>query len=195
MDYLTPVADTSLLACKSYKFCILPQGIHEHFRRKPHSLSTSERTSLLELVENDASLLRDKASIQNLDIPSSIPFFYSELTLFLDGFQCHECNFITRGLRQIRLHYSESHDRVNPNPKGRPGKTSIKSISWKSEIPCQQFFPRYMGDKYFRVNPKKPWQAGARSDEVSPPILDPILESSRQETRDSSIFTQGIPMP
>ncbi len=160
------VENIDLLACKSCKYCIFPTGLDRHFGRKPHSLSPSERTSLLIGVEKDASLIRNKAGIKNLEIPPSFPFFYLELALYRDGIKCQDCGYITRNTRSIRDHYSEVHSWENPRKKGRPSKSTKENVPWKIEIPCQQYFPKEFGSQYFLVNPKKPWVAGASREET-----------------------------
>ena len=188
---ITLVGDTGLLACKSCKYCIFPTGLDRHFGRKPHSLSPSERTSLLIGVEKDASLIRNKAGIKNLEIPPSFPFFYLELALYRDGIKCQDCGYITRNTRSIRDHYSEVHSWENPRKKGRPSKSTKENVPWKIEIPCQQYFPKEFGSQYFLVNPKKPWVAGASREETG--FLEERASSaeSRRSSR-ISLETQGI---
>ena len=95
------VENIDLLACKSCKYCIFSTRLYHHFERKPHSLSSFERTSLLIEVEKDASLIRNKAEIKNLEISSSFPFFYLELALYRDEIKCQDCEYITRNTHSI----------------------------------------------------------------------------------------------
>lgn len=67
------VENINLLTCKSCKYCIFSTRLDHHFERKPHSLSSFKRTSLLIEVEKDASLIRNKVEIKNLEIS----FFFS----------------------------------------------------------------------------------------------------------------------
>lgn len=72
--FIILVENINLLTCKSCKYCIFSTRLNHHFERKSHSLSSFKRTSLLIEVEKDASLIRNKVEIKNLEIFSFFSF-------------------------------------------------------------------------------------------------------------------------
>lgn len=72
--FIILVENINLLTCKSCKYCIFSTRLNHHFERKPHSLSSFKRISLLIEVEKDASLIRNKVEIKNLEISSFFSF-------------------------------------------------------------------------------------------------------------------------
>lgn len=185
------VENIDLLACKSCKYCIFSTRLDHHFERKPHSLSSFKRTSLLIEVEKDASLIRNKVEIKNLEISSSFFFFYLELALYRDEIKCQDCEYITRNTHSIWDHYFKVHSWENSRKKKRSSKSTKENVSWKIEIPCQQYFPKKFDSQYFLVNSKKSWIVKTSREETG------FLEeraSSAESRRSSQISfeTQGI---
>ena len=88
MDYVISIRGTSLLACKDCRYAILPSSIDYHFRRSPHQLSSDIRADIFRESSKYASLIRDTIALESLTIPTSIPYFYPELTLYTDGLAC-----------------------------------------------------------------------------------------------------------
>lgn len=179
MDYVTPIRGTSLLACKECRYAILPSSINYHFRRSPHQLSSGIRAEIFRESSKYASLIRDIIALESLSIPTSISYFYPELTLYTDGLACQECFYIVRNIKVIQKHYIDTHQWINP--RGRGGNTRVSTIEtpWKSDIPCQRFFHSPPGHSYFRVNPNRPYS----SRETSPNRVRSIRNEEDNEIR------------
>ena len=88
MDYVIPIRGTSLLACKECRYAILPSSINYYFRRSPHQLSFDIRAEIFRESSKYASPIRDTTVLESLTIPTSLPYFYPELTLYTDGLAC-----------------------------------------------------------------------------------------------------------
>ena len=156
MEYISILSDTGFLACKECKYSILPSSISSHFRRT-HGFSSKLREEILSEVEKYDSLILDPKGVKDTAIPSSLPYFFPDLTLYTDGLACQDCLYIVRSEGRVRKHYREIYDWENPRKKGRFPKNTTKDVPWKSNLPCQQFFRSPPGHSYFRVDPRRPF--------------------------------------
>ncbi len=192
MEFISILGDTGFLACKECKYSVLPSGIHYHFR-SIHTLSKEKRESIISILEKDARLVWDTNGIRNVEIPSSFPYFFSELSLYTDGLACQDCPYIVRSERAIQLHYRNVHSWENLRTKGRVAKkieNSEKDVPWISNIYCQQFFRSTPGHSYFRVDPRKDFRLGGVSLEGASSREREVVDSETFEANPESI--QGI---
>ena len=57
MDYIAILGDSGFLACREYKYSILPSSLNYYFRRTPYSLSTNIREEILSEARKYPSLI------------------------------------------------------------------------------------------------------------------------------------------
>ncbi len=165
IEFILILRDIGFLAYKEYKYSVLPSNIYYYFR-SIHTLSKEKRESIISILEKDARLVQDINGIYNVTIPSSFPYFFSELLLYTDGLACQDCLYIVRLERAIQLHYRNIYSWENLRTKGRVAKkieNSKKDIPWILNIYYQQFFRLTLGHSYFRVDPKKDFRLGGVS--------------------------------
>lgn len=110
MEYISILRDTGFLGYREYKYSILLLSIKSHSRWTPHSISPEIRGEILSKAKKYPSLIRDISGIKETKIPSSFPFFFLDLTLYLDGLACQDYLYIIRSTRGISKHYRESND-------------------------------------------------------------------------------------
>ncbi len=157
MEYILILGDTGFIAYKSCKYSILPSFLNTYFRRRPHSLSSDLRLEIISEVEKYPNLIRSIDKVKDTIIPSSFPFFFSDLALYSDGLACQDCSYIVRSEKTISKHYKDVHDWENPRGKGRIPKASLKNVPWLLNISCQQFFHLTPGRSYFKVDSRRPY--------------------------------------
>jgi len=110
IEYILILGDTSFIACKSYKYSILPSFLNTYFRWRPYSLSSDLRLEIISKVEKYPNLIRSIDKVKDTVIPSSFPFFFSDLALYSDGLACQDCLYIVRSEKTILKHYKDVHD-------------------------------------------------------------------------------------
>ncbi len=88
MEYISILGDTGFLACREYKYSILPLSIDSYFRQTPHNISPEIRGEILSEARKYPNLVRDISRIKETEVPSSFPFFFPDLALYLDGLAC-----------------------------------------------------------------------------------------------------------
>ena len=118
MEYILILGDTGFIAYKSCKYSILPSFLNTYFRRRPHSLSSDLRLEIISEVEKYPNLIRSIDKVKDTIIPSSFPFFFSDLALYLDGLACQDYSYIVRSEKTISKHYKDVHDWENPVERG-----------------------------------------------------------------------------
>jgi len=88
MDFISILGNTGLLACRRCKFLVLPSSITSHFSGSPHRLSTDDRQKVASEIEKYPELIPDATGLRATEFPTSFPYFFPDLSLYLDGFQC-----------------------------------------------------------------------------------------------------------
>ncbi len=194
MDFISILGDTGFLACRRCKFSILPSRIEFYFSKAPHRLSVEDRRRRASEIERYPELVAGPSDLREVEIPSSFPYFFSELSLYSDGFQCHECLYLSRDRQTIVKHYKEEHGWENPRKRGEKISKNEEDTPWKSNIPCQRFFNSAPKNTYFQVDPKRAFGEEASPREVS---LDGGERDGNREIREIrsrsySIHSQGI---
>ena len=163
MDFISILGDTGLLACLRCKFSVLPSSIEFHFLNSPHRLSTDERRRITSEVEKYPELIQESSGLEEVDFPLSFPYYFPDLSLHSNGFQCRDCFFIGRERRSIVKHYREEHGWENPRKRGEKlKKNEEEEVPWKSGVSYQRFFTKGLKNSYFQVNPRRPFGTGAR---------------------------------
>ncbi len=109
MDFISILGDTGLLACLRCKFSVLPSSIEFHFLNSPHRLSTDERRRITSEIEKYPELIRNTSGLEEVDFPTSFPYFFPDLPLYSNGLQCQDCFYISRDRKTIVAHYREEH--------------------------------------------------------------------------------------
>lgn len=192
MDYITLIKGTELLACKECRYSILPSSIDYHFRRIPHQLSSEIRAEIFQESIKYARLIRDTEALSNLEIPSSLPFFYPELALFDNGLGCQDCSYTIRDITGIKKHYIDTHRWVNPRGKGRIPSTTTLETPWLSGVYCQRFFHSPPAHTYFRVNPNRPYSSRGTSSKRARLTNNEETEEVSETSSINSDVIQGI---
>ena len=196
MDFISILGDTGLLACLRCKFSVLPSSIEFHFSNSPHRLSTDERRRITSEVEKYPELIRESSGLEEADFPTSFPYFFPDLSLYSNGFQCRDYFFIGKERRSIVKHYREEHGWENPRKRGeRLKKNEEEEIPWKSGVSYQRFFTKGSKSGYFQVNPRRPFSTGARPEVASSGEGDEgeeVRENRENRSRSYSIRSQGI---
>ena len=57
MEYITILGNTGFLACKLYKYSVLPKGLDYHFQKLPYKLPKEERSRILKELDNHSTLV------------------------------------------------------------------------------------------------------------------------------------------
>ena len=157
INQISILGDTGFLVCKECKFCVLPTSIDSHFRKQLYRNPQEITKNLFSEVTKYSNLVWGLEDLEKTRIPSSFPFFFSELPLFSDGLACQDCEYFSRSTRVIQRHYIDTHDWSTPRGRGRVSKTTKIDVPWESNILCQRFFPSGPNRTYSRVNPKRPY--------------------------------------
>lgn len=193
MEFISILGDTGLIACRECKFDILPSSIETHFQGNPHRVSKDDRNRILSEVEKlHNSLIWDRDELRDIEVSKSFPYFFPDLALYSDGFACQNCSYITRNIRVISRHYTDSHGWENPRGKGRISKNSSKDVPWKSGIYCQRFFHSTPGHFYFTVDPRRPFIEARSVRASSIEEQEEEIENRSNRSRSISIQGQGI---
>jgi len=194
MDFISILGDTGLLACLRCKFSVLPSSIEFHFSGSPHRLSTDDRQKITSEIEKYPELIPDVAGLRAVEFPTSFPYFFSELSLYSNGFQCQDCLYVARERKTMMKHYREEHGWENPRKRGEKMKRNEEEeVPWKSGVHYQRFFVQSPKNGYFQVNPGRPFSTGAMPEGVSSEEEDggeEVRDVSR--SRSYSIRSQGI---
>ncbi len=195
MDFISILGDTGLLACLRCKFSVLPSSIEFHFSSSPHRLSTDERRRITSEIKKYPELIQNASGLEEVDFPTSFPYFFPDLSLYSDGFQCQDCFYLARERKTIIKHYREEHGWENPRSRGeRIDENEEKDVPWKSNVSCQRFFTRRAKSSYFQVNSRRTFGTGARLEVASSEEEDGGRESRKNvsRSRSYSIRSQGI---
>ncbi len=88
MDYISILRDTGFLAYREYKYSILPPSLDYYFRRTLYNLSSKIRGQILTKARKYPSLIQEVSGIKDSEIPSTFPFFFPNLALYLDRLAC-----------------------------------------------------------------------------------------------------------
>jgi len=194
MDFISILGNTGLLAYLRCKFSVLPSSIEFHFLNSPYRLSTDERRRITSEVEKYPELIQDTSGLEEADFPPSFPYFFPDLSLHSNGFQCQDCSFIGKERRSIVKHYREEHGWENPRKRGeRLKKNEKEDVPWKSGIYYQRFFTQGQKSGFFEVNPRRIFGTGARPEGASSEEDygdEEVRDVSR--SRSYSIRSQGI---
>ena len=168
MDFISILGDTGLLACLRCKFSVLPSSIDFHFSNSPHRLSPEERRQITSEIEKYPELIQNTSGLEEVDFPTSFLYFFPDLSLYSNGFQCQECFYLSRDRRTIVRHYREEHEWKNPRSRGEKiDENEEKDVPWESNVSCQRFFTRGVKSGYFQVNPRRPFGTEARPEVAS----------------------------
>ena len=194
MEYVTRIRDTSLLACKTCRFALIPSRIDSHFQQPPHRLDIQTRNNIISYIRQLSSLVTNNDEIRETinQIPRN-PKYFPELTLYQDGFECQEHSYIVRNVRSIQIHYRDFHNWINP--RGRGQKISIVAeVPWNINVPCQRFFHINPGQEYFRVTLSSRVSPSHRRDVRDLGDEMELDENSSQVSHTSNANDQGILM-
>ena len=184
-----------MLACLRCKFSVLPSSIEFHFSSSPHRLSTDERRQITSEIEKYPELIRNASGLEEADFPTSFPYFFPELSVYSNGFQCQDCFYLARDRQTIVKHYKKEHMWENPRSRGEKiEENEEKDVPWESNVSCQRFFTRGVKSGYFQVNPRRTFGTGARPEVASSEEEDGGRESRENvsRSRSYSIRSQGI---
>ena len=151
MEYITRIRDTGFIAYTICYVAILPSTINNHFRRAPHRLNLETRKDLFRKIRQWPNLILNNNEIDpHINQLSKFPKYFTELTLYQDGFSYYEYSYIARNRKSIQNHFREFHDWTNPRTRGQKVRNNDE-VPWEVDIPCQQFFYATPGHEYFRV--------------------------------------------
>ncbi|KAK4158610.1 hypothetical protein QBC43DRAFT_348513 [Cladorrhinum sp. PSN259] len=78
---------------------------------------------------------------------------------FLNGLKCDQCRYIARQVRLIQEHCRTIHGWSNPRTKGRNTAEKARLMPknpWRSDVPCQRFFPSRRASGWFEVGKAEP---------------------------------------
>jgi len=193
MDFISILGDTGLLACLRCKFSVLPSSIEFHFLNSPHRLSTDERRRITSEIEKYPELIRNTSGLEEVDFPTSFPYFFPDLPLYSNGLQCQDCFYISRDRKTIVAHYREEHGWENPRKRGEKiKKNEEEDVPWKSEVHCQRFFIRAPKNGFFEVNPRRIFGTETRPEVASSNEGEEVRENRDTRSRSYSIRSQGI---
>jgi len=196
MDFISILGNTGLLACRRCKFSVLPSSITSHFSGSPHRLSTDDRQKVASEIEKYPELIPDATRLRATEFPTSFPYFFPDLSLYSDGFQCQDYFYVAKERKTIIKHYREEHGWENPRKRGEKlKKNEEEEVPWKSGVHYQQFFVRSPGNSYFKVDSRRPFDTGARPEVASSDEGDEgeeVRGNREIRSRSYSIRSQGI---
>ncbi len=195
MEFISILGNTGFLACRRCKFSVLPSSITSHFSGSPHYLSTDERGKILSVVERYPELVRDLPGLNGVEIPTSFPYFFPDLSLYSNGFQCQDCFYLSRDRQTIVKHYRKEHGWENPRKRGEKLVEREEDVPWKSGVHCQRFLPQGSKRSYFQVDPRRAFGTEARPGVASSDEGDEgeeVRENRENRSRSYSIRSQGI---
>ena len=86
MDFISILGDTGLLAYVRCKYSILPSSIDFHFLNLPYCLSINERRRITSEIKKYPELISNISGLEEVDFPTSFPYFFPNLSLYSDKF-------------------------------------------------------------------------------------------------------------
>ncbi len=140
MEFILILGNTGFLACKEYKYAVLPVSLEGYFTRSPYKLPPNNRSRILSEVAKYPYLVNDRKGVVDVEIPTSFPCFFPDLALYSDGLGCLDCLYYTRNRNSIQSHFSSLHEWENLKGKGRTPKNREIEVPWISGVSVQQFF-------------------------------------------------------
>jgi RecQ family ATP-dependent DNA helicase len=154
----------------------------------------ANRYSIVQEIQRIPGLQTERDELNRLVFPSPsdppIPVLQPPRT---DGLKCQErnsqgvpCHYIACQVQNMQKHYRIEHKWVNGAKTGRPRKSRVVAVPWRSGVHCQHFFVRGPGAQYFEVAPQagpQPIPSGDSGFAAAKQELAAALERANEEER------------
>lgn len=156
-QFFERVAEYPVAVCRECRYAVWPSHIEGHLR-KLHKQPQKLAKTIASAIQQWANLLQYPSELElisnGIDAIPQLPVYDDGLLCLLDT---ERCQYITRTLDSIKLHWRQRHDGWSVGRKrGRPSDTRERALQVHLEgsykrVYCQRLFGSRHGSQYFEV--------------------------------------------